>query len=108
LGGERCQISAGPQFSVDEVVQTTESNGDFRLLSVHRGAGYSFPVQIHGRWCNVPAVIDGLNEILSRLELPERFFELQSGTSDVALVTFACVDLFMPLARELGILLGRS
>jgi hypothetical protein len=99
---------AGPQFVIDEVVQTTETNGDFRLLLVHRGTGYSFPVQNHGRWCNVPAVIDGLNDILSRLELPERFIELQSGTSDVALVSFARADLFMPLAHELGILLGRS
>lgn len=99
---------AGPQFVVDEVVQTTESNGDFRLLLVHRDAGYSFPVQNHGRWCNVRAVIDGLNDVLSRLELPERFIELQSGTSDVALVTFARADLFMPLASELGIPLGRS
>jgi HEAT repeat protein len=99
---------AGPQFVVDEVVQTTESNEDLRLLLVHRGAGYSFPVQNHGRWCNVPAVIDGLNDVLNRLELPERFIELQSGTSDVALVTFARADLFMPLAYELGIPLGRS
>jgi hypothetical protein len=99
---------AGPQFVIDEVVQTTEPNEDFRLLLVHRGAGYSFPVQNHGRWCNVPAVIDGLNDVLSRLELPERFIELQSGTSDVAIVTFARADLFMPLARELGIPLGRS
>ena len=99
---------AGPRLVVDEVVQTSESNGDFRLLLVHRGAGYSFPVENHGRWCNVPAVIEGLNDILSRLESPERFIELQSGTSDVALVTFARADLFMALADELGIPLGRS
>ena len=97
---------AGAQFIVDEVVQTTESNGDFRLLLVHQGAGYSFPVQNQGRWCNVRAVIDGLNDVLSRLDLPERFIELGSGTSDVALVTFARADLLMPLARELGIRLG--
>ncbi len=97
---------AGAQFIVDEVVQTTESNGDFRLLLVHQGAGYSFPVQNQGRWCNVRAVIDGLNDVLSRLDLPERFIELNSGTSDVALVTFARADLLMPLARELGIRLG--
>jgi HEAT repeat protein len=99
---------AGENFSVDEVVQTTEPSGDFRILLVHRGTGYSFPVENHGRWCNVPAVIDGLNNILDRLALPERFVELDSGTSDVALVTFARSEIFMSLARELGIRLGRA
>jgi HEAT repeat protein len=99
---------AGAQFVVDEVVQTTESDEDFRLFLVHQGAGYSFPVQNHGRWCNVRAVIGGLNDILGRLDLSERFIELNSGTSDVAFVTFARADLFMPLARELGIRLGRD
>jgi HEAT repeat protein len=99
---------AGEHFTVDEVVQTTEPSGDFRILLVHRGTGYSFPVENHGRWCNVPAVIDGLNGILDQLALPERFIELDSGTSDIGLVTFARADIFMPLARELDIQLGRS
>jgi HEAT repeat protein len=99
---------SGERFAVDEVVQTTESSGDFRVLLVHQGTGYSFPVQNHGRWCNVRAVLDGLNDILDNLGLPERFIELASGTSDVALVTFAREDIFMPLARELGIRLGRA
>jgi HEAT repeat protein len=98
----------GEVLIVDEVVQTTEPSGDFRVLLVHQGAGYSFPVQDHGRWCNVRAVIDGLNGIIDRLGLSEQFIELNSGTSDVALVTFARADLFMLLARELGILLGRA
>ncbi len=51
----------GEHFVVDEVVQTTDPNGDFRILLVHRGTGYSFPVGNYGRWCNVRAVIDGLN-----------------------------------------------
>jgi HEAT repeat protein len=99
---------SGERFAVDEVVQTTESSGDFRVLLVHQGAGYSFPVQNHGRWCNVRAVLDGLNGILDNLGLPDRFIELDSGTSDVALVTFARADIFMPLARELGVRLGRA
>jgi HEAT repeat protein len=99
---------SGERFVVNEVVQTTESNGDFRLLLVHQGIGYSFPVQNHGRWCNVRAVIDGLNGILDGLGLPERFIELSSGTSDVAVVTFACEDLFMAVAHELGVRLGRG
>jgi HEAT repeat protein len=99
---------AGEQFTIDEVVQTTQSSGDFRLLLVHQGVGYSFPVQNHGRWCNVRAVLDGLNGILDGLGLPERFIELSSGTSDVAVVTFARADIFMPLAHELGVRLGRA
>jgi HEAT repeat protein len=99
---------SGEHFFVEEAVQTTESDGDFRLLLVHQGIGYSFPVQNHGRWCNVRAVIDGLNGILDGLGLPERFIELSSGTSDVAVVTFAREDLFMAVACELGIQLGRS
>ena len=99
---------AGGHFAIDEVVQTTEAGGDFRLLLVHQGLGYSFPVQNYGRWCNVRAVIDGLNGILDGLGRPERFIELSSGTSDVAIVTFARADIFMPLAHELGIRLGRA
>jgi hypothetical protein len=95
-------------FALDEVVQVTEPDGNFRLTLVHQGAGYSFPVENHGRWCNVVAVIDGLNSILDRLGLPERFIELSSGTSDVAIVTFARADIFMSVAREFGIPLGRS
>jgi HEAT repeat protein len=104
---ELAAISGG-HFSVDEVVQTTEASGDFRLLLVHQGLGYSIPVQNHGRWCNVRAVIDGLNGILDGLDRPERFIELSSGTGDVAVVTFARADIFMPLARELGNQLGRA
>ena len=105
-----CKLTAisAERFAVGEVVQTTESSGDFRVLLVHQGAGYSFPVQNHGRWCNVRAVLDGLNGILDSLGLSERYIELASGTSDVALVTFARADIFMPLARELGIRLGRA
>jgi hypothetical protein len=99
---------SGGHFAVDEVVQTTEASGDFRLLLVHQGLGYSFPVQNHGRWCNVRAVIDGLNGILDGLGRHERFIELSSGTSDVAIVTFARADIFMPLAHELGIRLDRA
>jgi HEAT repeat protein len=99
---------SGERFVVGDVVQTTESSGDFRVLLVHQGAGYSFPVQNHGRWCNVRAVLDGLNGILNSLGLSERFIELDSGTGDVALVTFARADIFMPLARELGVRLGRA
>ena len=105
-----CEIAAiaGERFAVDDVVQKIEASGYFRILLVHQGTGYSFPVEDHGRWCNVRAVIDGLNSILDRLRLPERFIEHSSGTSDVALVTFARADLFMPVARELDIQLGRA
>jgi hypothetical protein len=99
---------SGEHFALDEVIQTTESGGDFRVLLVHQGIGYSFPVENQGRWCNIRAVIDGLNGILDSLGLAERFIELNSGTGDVALVTFARADLFLPLARELDIPLGRS
>ena len=78
----------------------------FAVLLVHQGLGIRFPVENHGRWCNVQAVLDGLNGILDSLGLSERFIELNSGTSDVALVTFARADIFLPLAHELGVRLA--
>jgi HEAT repeat protein len=96
------------RFAVDEVVQTTESSGDFRVLLVHQGIGYSFPVQNHGRWCNIDAVLKGLNGILDRLGLAERFIEFETENRDFGVLTFARAELFMPVARELGIRLGRA
>lgn len=47
-------------------------------------------------------------QLLDRLGLPEQFIELNSGTSDIGLVTFAREEIFMALAHELGIQLGRA
>ncbi len=85
---------AGTQLAVDEVGQMIETDDSLRPLLVYRGVGYAFPVQNHDRWCNIPAVINGLNDILDGLRIAERFIEFESGTSDVALITFARPDLF--------------
>jgi HEAT repeat protein len=98
---------SGERFAIDEVVQTTESSGDFRVLLVHQGVGYSFPVQNYGRWCNIDAVLKGLNGILDRIGLAERFIEFETENRDFGVLTFANAEIFMPVARELGIRLGR-
>jgi hypothetical protein len=44
---------SGEEFAIEEVVQTIEPDGYFRLLLVHRGVGHSFAVQNHGKWCSI-------------------------------------------------------
>jgi HEAT repeat protein len=97
---------AGGGFAVDEVVQTTQSDGDFRISLVNQGTGYSFPVQNYGRWCNIKALLDGLNGILVGIDTAERFIELETGNGDFGILTFARMDEFMAAARELDIRLG--
>jgi hypothetical protein len=93
----------GDQFAVDDVMQTIEPNGDLTLALTHQGNPYSFTVRDHGRWCNVPDTLDGLNGILERLGLTERFIELYTGGGGAGIVAFVRPDKFLPVARELGI-----
>lgn len=51
---------AADKFTIDDVVQTIESNGDVRLLLTQRGESYSFTVPSNGSWLNVPGTLDGL------------------------------------------------
>jgi HEAT repeat protein len=90
----------GDQFSLSDIVQTVEPDGQLRLLFVHRDQGYSFRVEHHGRYVNVRGILDGLNDILKRLGHLERFIALPTGTSDVVLVTFAHPDMFLAAATR--------
>lgn len=96
------EISAD-RFSIEEVVQTIEDDGNLRVLPVHRGQGFSFAVENHGRWCNVDALLDGLNGILESLGLAERFIQLGENRDSyaAAVVAFAHADKFLAAAREL-------
>jgi hypothetical protein len=94
---------AGDQFAVDDVVQTIEPNGDLRLLLMHQGNAHSFTMEDHGSWCNVPGTLDGLNRILERLGITERFIELYTGGGGAGIVAFVRPDKFLPVARELNI-----
>jgi hypothetical protein len=97
---------AANKLTIDDVVQTTEPNGDVRLLLTHRADSYSFTVAGNGSWRNVPGTLDGLNQILDRLGVPERFIELDLGGQGPGAVAFVRPDMFLPAARELGICLG--
>lgn len=92
----------GDQFAVDDVVQTIEPNGDLTLALMHQGNAYSFSLEDHGSWCNVPGTLAGLNGILGRLGLTERFIQLYTG-GGAGIVAFVRPDRFLPVARELAI-----
>lgn len=91
------------RFIVEDVAQIVESSGELQLLFLHRGAGYSFFIQNHGRWLNLPGVLEGLNGILQRLGMPERFIELGEGGYECAVVTFVHAEKFLAAARDLHI-----
>ncbi len=48
-------------------------------------------------------MLDGLNEVLERLGIPERFIELYLGNSSPGLVAFVLPEVFLPVAHELHI-----
>jgi HEAT repeat protein len=94
--------------SNDPAVLATLGNEIEQGNATHISALIKAFLAVGGNAKSFRAVIDGLNGILDGLGRPERFIELSSGTSDVAIVTFARADIFMPLALELGIRLGRA
>lgn len=95
--------STGDQFTLEDVAQTVESNGELRLLFVYRGVGYSFCVESNGRRLNLRGVLDGLNTILSQLGRDERFIQLYAGGWEAAIVVFVHAEKFLTAARELHI-----
>ena len=85
---------AADKFTIDDVVQTIQSNGDVRLLLTQRGDSYSFTVPSNGSWLSVPGTLDGLNQILDRLAVSERFIELDLGGQGPGVVAFVRPDIF--------------
>lgn len=52
---------------------------------------------------NLLGILDGLNEVLGKLGMPERFIELYNWGQGAGVVAFVLPDLFLPAARELHI-----
>lgn len=52
---------------------------------------------------NLPGTLDGLNTVLERLGMQERFIELYNWGQGAGVVAFVLPDLFLPAARELHI-----
>lgn len=95
--------STGGRLTVDDVEQRVELNDDIRLTFAHQGDRYSFTFQNNGTWVNLPGLLNGLNEVLERLGIPERFIELYLGNSGPGLVAFVLPEVFLPVAHELHI-----
>ncbi|HZR62084.1 MAG TPA: hypothetical protein VFA80_14135 [Xanthobacteraceae bacterium] len=93
----------GGRFVVEDVEQTIEPNDHVRLTLTHRGNRYSFTFQHDGTWINLPGLLNGLNQVLERLGIPERFIELYLSGEGPGLVTCVLPDVFLPAARELHI-----
>lgn len=91
------------RFTVEDVEQRVEPNDDIRLTCTHQGSRYSFTFQNNGTWVNLPGLLNGLNDVLERLGIPERFIELYLGNSGPGLVAFVLPEVFLPVARELHI-----
>lgn len=95
--------STGGRFTAEDVEQTVESNDNLRLTFTHHADRYSFTFPHDGTWVNLPGLLDGLNDVLERLEIPERFIELYLGNSGPGLVAFVFPEVFVPVAHELHI-----
>ena len=95
--------STAGQLTVEDVVQITEPNNDIRVTFTHRGNQYFFSFENNGTWVNLPGTLDGLNKILERLGMQERFIEIYNWGQGAGVVTFVLPDLFLPAARELHI-----
>jgi hypothetical protein len=71
---------------------------------VHRDQGFLFAVENYGRWCNLDA-FDGLNGILERLGLAERFIQLGEAGYEAVAVAFVHADKFLRAHVNCGFLL---
>lgn len=52
---------------------------------------------------NLPGTLDGLNKVLERLGMQERFIELYNHGQGAGVVAFVLPGLFLPAAHELHI-----
>jgi len=95
--------STGDRFIVEHVEQAAEPNDDIRLTFTHESNRYSFTFQTNGSWVNLPGTLDGLNQVLEQIGMPERFVELYNGGGGAGIVAFVLPDAFLPAARELHI-----
>lgn len=95
--------STAGRFMVEDVVQTTEPNDDIRLTFTHDGNRHSFTFENNGTWVNLPGLLDGLNLVLERQGIRERFIELYNWGQGAGIVAFVVPDLFLLAARELHI-----
>lgn len=94
---------AGGRFTAESIEQTVEPNEDVRLTFTHRDKRYSFTFENNGSWVNLPGLLDGLNQVLERLGINERFIELYNWGQGAGVVAFVLPDVFLPVARELHI-----
>lgn len=95
--------STGGRFTAENIEQTVEPNDDIRLTFTHQGNRHSFTFENNGSWVNLPGTLDGLNTVLERLGMQERFIELYNWGQGAGVVAFVLPDLFLPAARELHI-----
>lgn len=95
--------STGGRFSAENIEQTVEPNENIRLTFTHQGNRYSFAFENNGTWVNLPGTLDGLNQVLKRLGINERFIELYNWGQGAGVVAFVLPDVFLPVARELHI-----
>ena len=95
--------STGGRFTAESIEQTVEPNEDIGLAFTHQGSRYSFTFENNGSWVNLPGILDGLNQVLDKLGMQERFIELYNWGQGAGVVTFVRPDLFLPAARELHI-----
>ena len=95
------------KFSVQDVTQAVEPNGNLNLSLTHAGKVYAFTFEDNGSWLNVAGLLAGLNSILEEIDITERFIELYAGEGP-GVAVFAVPDKFLPAASKLGIRLGIS
>jgi hypothetical protein len=92
----------GGVFEIENVLQATAEQGQWRVSFDHRGEAFTFFVDDNGRYYDLRAVLDGLNEILARLGYRDQFFQLYTGSSAV-IITFVHAEEFLRAANALHI-----
>jgi hypothetical protein len=90
------------KFAAENVTQSVELNGDLKLSLTHEGKSYAFTFEDFGSWRNLPGLLTGLNGLLEKLCIQERFVELYAGEGP-GVVVFALPDKFVRAAHKLGI-----
>lgn len=90
------------KFTAGNVAQSVEPNGDLKLSLTHEGKHYAFTFEDFGSWRNLTGLLAGLNGVLEKLCIQQRFIELYAGEGP-GVVAFALPDKFELAARKLGI-----